>query len=226
MLPFLNLKLFKNYFECAKGKHGLRREERDWSRVLPSDLSLVWFADRTTGRLARVRLPLEKGVGESPSDMASKESADASDRCSVWSPKLGCGLCDGFGLLVCKTEHCVIGQLDLEYLGKITRTTKQKTKRRRKNSKLLQILVCWRSLLCRLFKKTVSVGILLRFLLLYIHVANFIANKALRTRSAEETYGNAIPCCSNNYYSIDMSTHTHTCAYWTCKIRKVFIVLS
>lgn len=141
-------------------------------------------------------------------------------------PKLGCGLCDGFGLLVCKTEHCVIGQLDLEYLGKITRTTKQKTKRRRKNSKLLQILVCWRSLLCRLFKKTVSVGILLRFLLLYIHVANFIANKALRTRSAEETYGNAIPCCSNNYYSIDMSTHTHTCAYWTCKIRKVFIVLS
>lgn len=124
MLPFLNLKLFKNYFECAWAQ---TREERDWSRVLPSDLSLVWFADRTTGRLARVRLPLEKGVGESPSDMASKESADASDRCSDWSPKLGCGLCDGFGLLVCKTEHCVIGQLDLEYMGKITtRTTKKK----------------------------------------------------------------------------------------------------
>lgn len=82
---------------------------------LPSDLSLVWFVDRTTGRLARVRLPLEKGTGESPSDMASKESADASDRCSVWSPKLGCGLCDGFGLLVCKTEYSIICLLEPEY---------------------------------------------------------------------------------------------------------------
>lgn len=84
------------------------REEKHWSRVLPSDLSFVWFADRTTGRLARVRLPLEKGVGESPSDMASKESADASERCSVWSPKLGCGLWDSFGLLVCKTEYLLL----------------------------------------------------------------------------------------------------------------------
>lgn len=151
------------------------REEKDWSGVLPSDLSFVWFADRTTGRLARVRLPLEKGVGESPSDMASKESADASERCSVWSPKLGCGLWDGFGLLVCKTEHFIIGLLKPECGGK-------KPKRRRSKSKFLQILVCWRSFLCTLFKKTVSLGILLWFLWLYIHIANFIANKALRIR--------------------------------------------
>lgn len=88
--------------------------EKGW-RLLPSDLSFVWFADRTTGRLARVRLPLEKGVGESPSDMASKESADASERCSVCSPKLGCGLWDGFGLLVCKTEYFLISILKPEY---------------------------------------------------------------------------------------------------------------
>jgi len=159
-----------------KGKTQAKsREEKDWSRLLPSDLSFVWFADRTTGRLARVRLPLEKGVGESPSDMASKESADASERCSVWSAKLGCGLWDGFGLLVCKTKHFIIGLLKLEHGGK-------EPKRRRKKSKLLQLLVCWRSLLCSLFRKKVSLGILLRFLWLYIHIANFAANKALRIR--------------------------------------------
>lgn len=128
-----------------KGKaRAQTREEKDWSRVLPSDLSLVWFADRTTGRLARVRLPREKGVGESPSDMASKESADASDRCSVWSPKLGCGLCDGFGLLVCKTEHCIIGQLDLEYLGKITTTTtNQPNKKQREGGRIPNFFKYW-----------------------------------------------------------------------------------
>lgn len=185
---------------------------------LPSDLSLVWFVDRTTGRLARVRLPLEKGTGESPSDMASKESADASDRCSVWSPKLGCGLCDGFGLLVCKTEYSIICLLEPEY-SCVWGGGEGERKNRSKKSKLLQILVHWRSLLC---KKTVSSGILLRILLLYIHIANFIANKALRARHAEEMYSNAIPWCSNNYCTIGMSTHT----YWTFKIRKVFIVLS
>lgn len=46
---------------------------------------------------------------------------------------------------------------------------------------------------CRLYKKTVSLGILLKILLLYIHIANFITNKALRARCAEEMYGNAIP---------------------------------
>lgn len=118
MLPkslIFNLQLFKDHFPGTKGKQAKSKEEKDWRRVLPSDLSFVWFADLTTGRLARVRLPLEKGVGESPSDMASKESADASERCSVWSPKLGCGLWDGFGLLVCKTEYFIIGVLKQEY---------------------------------------------------------------------------------------------------------------
>lgn len=169
--------------------------EKDWSRLLPSDLSFVWFADRTTGRLARVRLPLEKGVGESPSDMASKESADASERCSVWSPKLGCGLWDGFGLLVCNTEYFLISLLKPE-CGR-----KKKSKRRRKESKLLQILVCWRSLLCRLFRKTVSLDILLQFSWLYIHTANFVANKALRIR-------HVLRRCTVMPFSL--SPHTHT----------------
>lgn len=70
---------------------------------LPRDLSFVWLVDLTTGRLARVRLPLEKGLGASPSDMASKESPDVSDKCSIGSPKLGgWGLWDSLGLLVCK----------------------------------------------------------------------------------------------------------------------------
>lgn len=63
---------------------------------------------------------------------------------------------------------------------------------------------------CRLYKKTVFLGILLKILLLYIHIANFITNKALRARCAEEMYGNAIPWCSNNHCSIGTSTHTHT----------------
>ena len=58
-------------------------------RGLPRDLSFVWLVDLTTGRLARVRLPLEKGLGTSPSDMASKESPDVSDKCSTGSPRLG-----------------------------------------------------------------------------------------------------------------------------------------
>lgn len=72
--------------------------------VLPSDLSFVWFVVLTTGRLARARVPLEKGVGDSPSNMISRESADASDKYSVWSPKLVCGLCVSFGLLVCEIQ--------------------------------------------------------------------------------------------------------------------------
>lgn len=136
--------------------------EKGWSRLLPSDLSFVWFADRTTGRLARVRLPLEKGVGESPSDMASKESADASERCSVCSPKLGCGLWDGFGLLVCKTEYFLISILKPE-------CGRKKESKRRKESKLLQILVCWRSLLCRLFRKSVLGHSTAVFIVVYPH---------------------------------------------------------
>lgn len=86
--------------------------------------------------------------------------------------------------------------------------TKPTTKKRWKKSKLLQILVCWRPLLWRLLKKTVSLNILLRFLLLFLHIANFVAKKAARVRRAEMMYGNIISCCSNSHYSVGMSTQT------------------
>lgn len=65
--------------------HELKTQKQRVS-TLPNDLSLVWLFDLTTGRLARERMPRVKAEGASPSDMASKDSRDAKERCSPGSP--------------------------------------------------------------------------------------------------------------------------------------------
>lgn len=57
--------------------------------VIPRERSFVWLVDRTTGRLARTRLPRVNPVGVSASDMASRDSREARERWSTWSATLG-----------------------------------------------------------------------------------------------------------------------------------------
>lgn len=70
--------------------------------AVPRERSLVWLVDRTTGRLARTRLPRVKPVGVSASDMVSRDSREARERWSTWSATLGWGLGQCFGLLLWK----------------------------------------------------------------------------------------------------------------------------
>lgn len=48
------------------------------SVFIPKERSLVWLAERTTGKLARVRDPRVKATGTSHSDMTSTASRGAS----------------------------------------------------------------------------------------------------------------------------------------------------
>lgn len=74
--------------------------------VIPRERSFVWLVERTTGRLARIRVPRVKPDGVSASDMVSRDSREASERWSTWSPTPpGCGLGPCFGLLLCKWRH-------------------------------------------------------------------------------------------------------------------------
>lgn len=68
--------------------------------AVPRERSFVWLVDRTTGRLARTRLPRVKPVGVSASDMVSRDSREARERWSTWSATLGWGLGPCFGLLL------------------------------------------------------------------------------------------------------------------------------
>lgn len=75
---------------------------------LPSERSLVWLVERTTGRLARERLPLVKAEGASASDMVSRDSRE---RCSGCSPTMELlGPCAG--LLLWRGEEEKEGKLE------------------------------------------------------------------------------------------------------------------
>ena len=76
-----------------------------WLSCSPSDLSLVWLVERTTGRLALERVPRVKALGGSPSDMASRDSKEATDKGSPWSPMPGWGLELCLGSLTWRGEN-------------------------------------------------------------------------------------------------------------------------
>lgn len=98
----------KLYHSCSQPQSLNQVTFKKRIHIIPRERSFVWFVDRTTGRLARTRVPRVKPVGVSASDMASRDSREARERWSTWSPTLGCGLGPCFGLLLCRRRHMKI----------------------------------------------------------------------------------------------------------------------
>lgn len=175
-LYFFNSKLFKSCFKCTNGKHRLRAERRrtevgSYPVIFPS------FGLPTAPRedLPACGCPSKRGLENRLRTWPLRNRQMLQRGVLSGHPNWAVGSGTALGFLSAKQSISLLVYWNWNMEGK-------KTKRRRKKSKLLQILVCWRSLLCSLFRKTVSLGILLRFLWLYIHIANFVANKALRIR--------------------------------------------
>lgn len=199
-LYFLNPKLFKDCFKSTNRKHRLNTEwRRTGAGSYPVIFPLFGLLSAQREDLPACGCPSKRGleIHLQTWPLRNQQMLQRGVLCGHPNWSVGSGMALGF--LSAKQSISLLVYWNQSVGGK----TKPKRRRKESNSSNSGML----EVTCVYYLGKVSLDILLQFLWLYIHIANFVANKALRI-------------CADSNAILLVHIHTHTCSNFIKSAKK------